>query len=154
MAAALYDRTTIEEILPHRPPFLFVDRVVQLVSGRRIVAELDLRQDEPHFRGHFPGRPIMPGVLVSEAMAQTAGLLLALSARTGNPLTPETPRLMVLAAVNVKFLHPAVAGESLKLQANFERTVGPLSHLAVSANVGRREVAAGTVVLAALKEPA
>lgn len=154
MQPALYDRTTIEEILPHRAPFLFVDRVVQFTSGQRIVAELDLRGDEPHFAGHFPERPMMPGVLVSEAMAQTAGVLLGLSARTGNPLTPETPKFMVLAAVNVKFLQPAVPGDCLSLQARFERTIGPLTHMAVSARVGRQEVASGTVVLAARKETA
>jgi 3-hydroxymyristoyl/3-hydroxydecanoyl-(acyl carrier protein) dehydratase len=95
---------------------------------------------------------MMPGVLVSEALAQTAGLLLALSARTGNPLTPETPRFMVLAAVNIKFLRPAVPGECLSLHARFERTIGPLSHLAVSAYATRHEIANGTVVLAARKE--
>ncbi len=154
MPVTLYDRATIEEILPHRPPFLFVDRVVQFTSGQRIVSELDLKGDEPHFTGHFPGRPMMPGVLVSEAMAQSAGLLLALSARTGHPLTPETPRFMVLAAVNIKFLRPAVPGECLSLHASFERTIGPLSHLVVSAYTGRHEIATGTVVLAARKEDA
>ena len=73
-------REQIEQILPHRSPFLFVDAVRELDAGKRILAELELRADEPHFEGHFPGRPIMPGVLIAEALAQTSGLLLALSA--------------------------------------------------------------------------
>lgn len=152
MPAVLYDRLVIEEILPHRAPFLFVDRVVHLIPGQRIVAELEPRGDEPHFAGHFPGRPIMPGVLVGEAMAQTAGLLVALSARVGHALTAETPRFMVLAAVNIKLLRPACPGDCISLHAHFERTIGPLFHFGASALVGRHEVATGTLVLAARKE--
>jgi 3-hydroxyacyl-[acyl-carrier-protein] dehydratase len=148
----LYDRKAIEEILPHREPFLFVDRVVQLHPGKQVVAELDLKGGEPHFAGHFPGRPVMPGVLVSEAMVQTAGLLLALSAREGVPVLASVPEFVVLASLNVKFLEPAFPGEVLTLRATFERASGPLSRLAVSACVGRREIASGTVVLAEGKE--
>jgi 3-hydroxymyristoyl/3-hydroxydecanoyl-(acyl carrier protein) dehydratase len=154
MTSALHDRAVIEELLPHRAPFLFVDRVMQFTVGRRLLAELDLRGTEPHFAGHFPGRPMMPGVLVSEALAQTAGLLAALSARAGRPLSAADPRFMVLAAVNVKFLRPAVPGECLSLQADFERTLGPLYHFKVAARAGRSEIAAGTLVLAARGEGA
>ncbi|MFH0879843.1 MAG: 3-hydroxyacyl-ACP dehydratase FabZ [Lentisphaerota bacterium] len=154
MTSALYDRSTIEEILPHRPPFLFVDRVVQLTSGERIVAELDLRSSEPHFTGHFPGQPIMPGVLIAEALAQTAGLLLGLSARTGNPVTATTPTFVMLASVDVKFLKPAFPGETLTLRASLNRSLSSLSQLLVSASVGRREIASGTIVLAEKKRSA
>jgi len=154
MPSPLYDRAIIEAILPHRAPFLFVDRVIQLTAGQRIVAELDLRGDEPYFAGHFPGQPMMPGVLLSEAMAQTAGLLLALSAREGQPCIPETPRFMILTAVNVKFLQPVGPGERLTLHASFVRALGPLIHFAVSATTGRQELATGSIVLAARKENA
>ena len=69
----------IKEILPHRSPFLFVDRVIKLKVPEEIVAEKDLSPDDHFFAGHFPGRAIMPGVLVSEALAQTSGLLLGLT---------------------------------------------------------------------------
>jgi 3-hydroxyacyl-[acyl-carrier-protein] dehydratase len=57
----------IEKLLPHRPPFLFVDRVLEIDEGRRILAERTVRPEEPYFVGHFPGEPIMPGVLITEA---------------------------------------------------------------------------------------
>ena len=69
----------ILKILPHRPPFLFVDQVVELEPNRRILALLELKPESAHFTGHFPEKPIMPGVLIAEALAQTAGLLHGLS---------------------------------------------------------------------------
>ena len=148
----LYDRAAIETILPHRPPFLFVDRVTALKPGTRIEAERDLLPDEPHFIGHFPGRPLMPGVLVTEAMAQTSGLLLALSTQEGHPILPGQPGTIVLAAAQVKFVKPAVPGETLLLSASFERAFGVLYHFDVAAAVGRRTVASGTLVLAEWKD--
>lgn len=150
----LYDRAAIETLLPHRAPFLFVDRVTALKPGERIEAERDLLSEEPHFAGHFPGRPLMPGVLVTEAMAQAAGLLLALSGREGRPILPEPPGVIVLAAVQVKFVRPAMPGETLTLSAAFERSLGSLCHFTVAAAVGRRTVASGTLVLAEWKERA
>src|SRR5512139_3847350 len=99
------------DILPHRPPFLFVDRVVKLEPHRSIVAERRLREEEPQFAGHFPHRPIMPGVLVTEALAQTSGLLLGLSERASQTTASGSPKMFFLAATNVKFTHPAAAGE-------------------------------------------
>ena len=72
----IYDSSFIRELLPHQSPFLFVDRVMEIKTGEKIVAEKDLLPDEAFFAGHFPGRPLMPGVLVTEALAQTSGLLL------------------------------------------------------------------------------
>ena len=77
----LFDNRFIQEILPHRNPFLFVDRVTDFEGGKHIIARKDLCLDDPFFAGHFPGNPIMPGVLVSEALAQTSGLLLGLTWR-------------------------------------------------------------------------
>ena len=75
----LFALEDILPVLPHRPPFLFVDRVMMLEPHKLIIAERTLRPDEPQFAGHFPGRPIMPGVLIAEALAQTSGLLIGLS---------------------------------------------------------------------------
>lgn len=73
--AAVLDASAIHAFLPHRYPFLFVDQVIELVPGSRIVGVKNVSLAEPYFQGHFPGRPVMPGVLIIEAMAQTGGIL-------------------------------------------------------------------------------
>jgi 3-hydroxyacyl-[acyl-carrier-protein] dehydratase len=141
-----YGREMIERILPHRPPFLFVDRVVGLEAGVAIEAERDLRADEPHFAGHFPGRPIMPGVLIAEALAQAAGLLLALTAmERGERVEGD---LFYLARADVKWTNPVEPGETLVLEARLDRALGPLVAFRVRAHTRRKDVAAGALTLA------
>jgi 3-hydroxymyristoyl/3-hydroxydecanoyl-(acyl carrier protein) dehydratase len=137
------------EILPHRPPFLFVDEVVELKKDKRVLARLALRADEPHFSGHFPGRPIMPGVLITEALAQTAGLLIALSAMASGQ--DAKGRLFYLAKANMKWLEPAFPGEVLELEAKFLRTLGDLVAFDVRAFTRSKDVATGTLVLARIE---
>ena len=140
-------------VLPHRPPFLFVDRVTELVLFRRIVAERWLMAEEPQFAGHFPQRPIMPGVLISEALAQTSGLLLGLSRTIAAGKDQAGPAdLFYLAAVNVKFVSPAMPGERLILHSESERDLGRLSRFRVEASVGRRLIASGSLTLAMVEE--
>ena len=105
------DVRAIMEILPHRYPFLLVDRVVELEEERRIVALKNVTFNEPFFQGHFPGNPIMPGVLVVEAMAQ-AGAILLLHSR------PESRgRIVYFAGIDkAKFRRPIVPGDQLRLQ--------------------------------------
>jgi 3-hydroxymyristoyl/3-hydroxydecanoyl-(acyl carrier protein) dehydratase len=136
----------IRRILPHRAPFLFVDRVTDLDPDRRVVAERSLDPAEPHFTGHFPGRPIMPGVLIEEALAQTAGLLLALSAMARG----EDPggRLFYLARAEMKWTAPVQPGETLSLEARLERSFGALTSFAVRAWTRRKDAARGTLTLA------
>jgi 3-hydroxyacyl-[acyl-carrier-protein] dehydratase len=142
-----FEQAAIQAILPHRAPFLFVDRVTELVPGKRIVAERLLRAEEPHFAGHFPQRQIMPGVLVTEALAQTSGLLLGLSRQLAANAQP-TGQLFYLAANQMKFLSPAMPGELLTLSAECERDLGALSRFAVEASVGKRLIASGSITLA------
>lgn len=101
---------TIEEIqalLPHRYPFLLVDRIIDYVAGEKAVGIKNVTVNEPFFQGHFPGRPLMPGVLIVEAMAQVGGIVLT--------QLPEMERsLFVFAAIDgVRFRRPVVPGDQL-----------------------------------------
>lgn len=147
-----FDQDAVREILPHRPPFLFVDRVTQLVPGRSIVAERLLRAEEPQFSGHFPQKAIMPGVLVTEALAQTSGLLVGLSRKMA--AAAPTAEMFYLAANTIKFLSPAMPGEILTLRAESERDFGKLSRFNVEAAVGKRLIATGSITLAMVEDAA
>jgi 3-hydroxymyristoyl/3-hydroxydecanoyl-(acyl carrier protein) dehydratase len=144
----LFELEALLSVLPHRPPFLFVDRVRELEPHQFIVAERALRADEPQFAGHFPGRPIMPGVLVTEALAQTSGLLIGLSEIVSASAPPETPKVFFLAVTNIKFTHPARPGDMLVLRAASERQFAALHRFNVEATVGRNLIAGGSLTLA------
>lgn len=102
-------------ILPHRYPFLLVDRVIELVPGQRIVAIKNVTINEPFFAGHFPGMPVMPGVLLLEAMAQ-AGAVLALKHGA------NADQIMYLAGIDqAKFRRPVTPGDQLRIEADMIR---------------------------------
>jgi 3-hydroxyacyl-[acyl-carrier-protein] dehydratase len=148
-------RVTFEDILallPHRPPFLFVDRVIKIIADTSIIAERDLRADEPHFAGHFPSRAIMPGVLITDALAQTSGLLWGLSKRMSGVAPAEPPQIFFLAADAMKFVNPALPGETLRLSARAERQFGTLFSYAVEATVRHKLIARGTLTLAMMEQ--
>jgi len=151
-AAVAFGMDEILAVLPHRPPFLFVDRVLLLDPFKRIVAERTLRADEPYFVGHFPERAIMPGVLITDALAQTSGLLLGLS-QQGACARP-VGKLFFLGAANMKYPTPAFPGEVLRLSALADGAAGRLTRFAVEACVGRKLVASGTLTLAAIEDVA
>ena len=143
----LYDLAAIKKILPHRSPFLFVDKVLKIESGDQITAEKELLPDEWFFPGHFPGRPIMPGVLVTEALAQTCGVLLGLIRDESKPGEDQKKPVFFLASANVKFSSPAKPGEILRLTANLKKKYGGLFLFDVAADVERRRIASGTLAL-------
>jgi len=148
-AHPLYDTSIIKEVLPHRSPFLFVDRVTKLEVGKKIIAEKDLSPDSFFFAGHFPGRPIMPGVLVSEALAQTSGLLMGLTWKESRQsMNQERPKFFFLANVSMKFSTPAKPGETLRLEASMKKKYGRLFFFEVAAYALRKEIAKGTLTLA------
>ena len=102
----------IMNILPHAYPFLLVDRIIELEPGKRIVGIKNVTYNEPFFPGHFPGRPIMPGVLIVEAMAQTAGILVFSSLPQEQFKTP----VYFLGIDNVRFRKPVTPGDQLRLE--------------------------------------
>jgi 3-hydroxyacyl-[acyl-carrier-protein] dehydratase len=147
-AAPLFGLERIMAVLPHRPPFLFVDEVAQLELGVSITARRRLRPEEPHFAGHFPGRPLMPGVLVTEALAQTCGLLRGLEMASPDGV------FYVLAADTVKYFSAAGPGDTLTLIAEREAGHGAFLRYRVEALVGRRRIAGGSLTLARVEVPA
>ncbi len=105
----------IKRILPHRYPFLLVDRIIELEPGDRIVGIKNVTVNEPFFQGHFPGNPIMPGVLVAEAMAQVGGVLAKMS--TPGVLKEEGGNTVLFMSMDkVKFRKPVVPGDQLILE--------------------------------------
>ncbi len=108
----------IMSILPHAFPFLLVDRILEVEPGKRIVGIKNVTYNEPYFPGHFPGRPIMPGVLILEAMAQTAGLLALQS-------MPEDEKkkkpVFFLGIDNARFRKPVIPGDQLRLELEVTR---------------------------------
>ncbi len=100
----------IQQLLPHRYPFSLVDRIIEYVPGVKAVGIKNVTFNEPHFQGHFPGRPIMPGVLIIEAMAQVGGVVLT--------QMPETPAgLFMFAGIDkVRFRRPVVPGDQLIME--------------------------------------
>ena len=130
----ILDIEAILQALPHRYPFLLVDRVVLLEPGRRIVALKNVTFNEPFFQGHWPGRPIMPGVLIVEAMAQAAGLLVGHGVESG--------RQALLASLDgVKLRRPVVPGDQLRLEAGSVRSKGRAVQVKALARVDDRVVA-------------
>ena len=103
------DSTEIQSILPHRYPFLLVDRIEELEIGKRVIGIKNVTVNEPFFQGHFPGRPIMPGVLIIEAMAQVGGVLAFKSANQGGA------KLVYFMGIDkAKFRKPVLPGDRLR----------------------------------------
>ena len=116
MSVMLIDEIT--SLLPHRYPFLMIDRVVDIKLGERIVAVKNVTVNEPQFSGHFPGKPIMPGVLIVEAMAQTAGIL----AFKTDGVSPQGDLTYYLAGVDkARFKRPVVPGDQLRIEMNLRK---------------------------------
>ena len=135
-------REQIEEILPHRDPFLFLDEVMVLEPGARVVARKQVREDEWFLTGHFPGRPIMPGVIIVEAMAQAGAVaVLADEANRG--------KLALFAGINdVRFKRMVLPGDELELTCELERMRGPVGRGKATATVDAELAARGTLTFA------
>ncbi len=118
--AAVLDIEAILRILPHRPPFLLVDRVVEHEKGKRLVAWKSVTMGEPFFAGHFPGHPVMPGVLILEALAQACAIL----AYKSESMDPSQKVTYLMAIDGAKFRKPVVPGDRLELAVEVTRHKG------------------------------
>ena len=116
--SAIIDINEIKKYIPHRYPFLLVDRITELEIGKRVVGLKNVTVNEPFFPGHFPHNPVMPGVLIIEAMAQTAAVLAFKTEGT----VPDDDSTVYFASVdNVRFKRPVVPGDQLVMEAEIVR---------------------------------
>lgn len=142
------DLRWIQSVLPHRYPMLLVDRVLELVPRERIVAIKNVSANEAFFQGHFPGQPVMPGVLVIEAMAQAGGILLL------HDLPEREKKLLYFIAIDrARFRRPVVPGDQLRFEVEVVRLRETMCKLAGRALVDG-EVAAEAVCMSAMVDRA
>ena len=134
----------ILKYLPQRYPVLMIDRVKELEPGKRIVALKNVSANEPYFQGHFPGRPIMPGVLILEAMAQAAGVLVF----SAEDAVQQNDRLVYyyVGIDNARFKKPVVPGDQLELDVSIERALRGIGKFACVARVAGAVVAEATIL--------
>lgn len=139
------DVNEIREYLPHRYPFLLVDRVLELVPGESIVALKNVTVNEPYFNGHFPEHPVMPGVLIIEAMAQAAGIL---GFKTMNKKPQDGSIYYFVGSDKLRFKRPVVPGDQLKLEATILSEKRGIWKFAVKATVDGAIVSSATILCA------
>jgi 3-hydroxyacyl-[acyl-carrier-protein] dehydratase len=139
---APFGRDEIESILPHREPFLLIDEVVEFEAGKRVVARRRVRDEEWYFAGHFPGRPVMPGVLIVEAMAQTGAVaVLAQEENRG--------KIAYFAGIDdCRFKRIVEPGDELELTCELDRIRGPIGRGKAEARVGGDLAARATLTFA------
>ena len=134
--ATQWDIASIMEIMPHRYPFLLVDRITNIVPGQRVTGIKNVTINEPFFQGHFPGHPIMPAVLIIEAMAQVGGVLLL-----SNVEDPRG-RLVYFSGIdNARFRNPVTPGDQLRFELELVKLRGPICKMRGTAWVGDKVVA-------------
>ena len=135
----------VMRLLPHRYPFLLVDRVIEVVKGDRIRALKNVTMNEPFFPGHFPTRPVMPGVMIIEALAQSAGLLAFI---TADVVPDEFTRFFFVGIDEARFRKPVEPGDQLILTAKLERQMRGIWKFSTVAYVGDDEVTSAEMMVA------
>ncbi|MGB2887044.1 MAG: 3-hydroxyacyl-ACP dehydratase FabZ [Candidatus Acidiferrales bacterium] len=137
----ILDTIGIQNILPHRYPFLLVDAIVEMERLKRIVGIKNVTINEDYFAGHFPGKPIMPGVLIVESMAQTGGLLLL------QEVPDREKKLLYFVAIDdARFRRPVVPGEQLRIEVNVVTWRGNFCKLEGKASVNGELAAEATLM--------
>jgi 3-hydroxyacyl-[acyl-carrier-protein] dehydratase len=135
----------VMRLLPHRYPFLLVDRVLECNKGQTIRAIKNVTINEPFFPGHFPGRPVMPGVLIIEALAQAAGIL---AFTTADVIPDENTKFYFVGIDKARFRKPVVPGDQLVLTAKLERQMRGIWKFSTVAYVGDDEVTSAEMMVA------
>ena len=139
------DVGTINTLIPHRYPFLLVDRIVDLdIAAQRIVGVKNVTCNEPYFQGHFPGQPIMPGVLIIEALAQAGGVLTQLSMGRD----AQSKLFYMVKVENARFVKQVVPGDVLELHVQVKRIIRNIAVYYGEAKVGGEIVACAEVLCA------
>ena len=136
-SAMTIDIDRIMAMIPHRYPFLMVDRVIEVVPGESAIGIKNVSASEPHFQGHFPGRPVMPGVLIIEAMAQTAAVIVVASLGQA----AEGKLVYFMTIDSARFRKPVVPGDQLRLICRKERQRANVWKFSGEARVGDTVVA-------------
>ena len=140
--------TEINKMLPHRYPFLLVDRVTEFEANKRVLAYKNVTANEGFFQGHFPGNPVMPGVLVIEALAQAGGILTQLS-RSG---VAGGAVYYLVKVDNAKFSRMVVPGDQLQLEVIVKRHIRNMTQYACVARVDGEQVASADILCAEVKD--
>jgi 3-hydroxyacyl-[acyl-carrier-protein] dehydratase len=130
--------------LPHRYPMLLVDRVLECVAGERLVALKNVTANEEFFSGHFPGRPVMPGVLILEALAQSAGILCFV---TVGIYPDETTKFYFAGIDKARFRRPVIPGDQVLLKVTLERRIRTIWKFSCVAEVGGEEVCSAEMMV-------
>lgn len=143
------DIQEIKEYLPHRYPFLLVDRVLEVEPGKRLLAIKNVTYNEPFFTGHFPAVPIMPGVLIIEALAQTTGLL---AGRSVDGLMGKGRTYYLVGLDKVRFKRPVVPGDQLRMEAWYLRHKRNIWAFECRAEVDGDLVASAEIMCAAAEQ--
>jgi beta-hydroxyacyl-ACP dehydratase FabZ len=144
----VYGITEIMKFLPHRYPFLLVDRILELEPGQRIVGLKNVTINEQFFQGHFPGAPVMPGVLIIESMAQVAGIL------TYRDMPEKERKLIYFTGIeNAKFRRPVVPGDQLRVEMRLLSRRNNFGKMQGRATVENKLVAEATVLFAIVENP-
>jgi 3-hydroxyacyl-[acyl-carrier-protein] dehydratase len=138
----VYDIRKIMELLPHRYPFILVDRIIELVPDERIVGLKNVTINEPFFQGHFPGTPVMPGVLIVEAMAQAGGVLVYASRSEENP----KGLVYFMGIDKARFRKPVIPGDQLILEIMWTKRRANVSRMTGKATVAGSLVAEAEVM--------
>ena len=142
------DAVSIQKLIPHRYPFLLVDRVIEVELNKCIRAFKNVSINEPFFNGHFPGKPVMPGVLIIEALAQAGGLLTLLSSLPGNEIIEQNRLFYLVKIENVRFSKMVLPGDQLMLDVSLKRIIRNMGLYEGVASVDGKEVARAEILCA------